>query len=440
VGAVGAHLHVRGGGCREDERENGLARPGQPVSAKRSVRLGVAARGAVHSFRGRVAIGVCVCLLAGAVGGIVASGSAGGGGGDRIVVSGTACAPGWVAPRTGRTVFTVENTSNDTIFGVDLVGANQVSVYGEIETLAPGTADTMDVVLPPGSYSFQCESFAGFTINSRVERVDGPAVGGAHPYEQVNADQIQVATLAYRSSLMAVMRRLERDTGALRRAVDAGTLGQARALWLPAHLDYERLGAAYDTFGNFDSEINGRPLGLVGGVRNPRFSGFLRLEYGLWHGQSPAELVPVAAALDSAVRGLVTRFPQMLTPANDLSLRTHEILENTLQFELTGETDEGSNTNLATAWANVQGTELALDALKPLLRADDPSLLATLTKGLAGLAAAFESYRRGDGSWAPFGSLTSAERERLDGETGALLEQLSNVPDVLELPIRPSDD
>jgi high-affinity iron transporter len=440
VGAIGAHLRVPGEDCREDEREDCVARPGRPVRAQRREGLGAAARGAVRSFRGRIAIAVCLCLLAGAVGGIVASGSAGGGGDGRIVVSGTACAPGWVAPRSGRTVFTVENTSTDAIYGVDLVGANQISVYGEIEMLAPGTADTMDVVLPPGSYSFQCESFAGFTINSRVERVDGPAVGGAHPYMQVNADQIQIATLAYRSSLMAVMRRLERDTDALRRAVDAGTLGAARALWLPAHLDYERLGAAYDTFGNFDSEINGRPLGLVGGVRNPRFRGFLRLEYGLWHRQSPAELVPVAAALDAAVRGLVKRFPQMLTPANDLSLRTHEILENTLQFELTGETDEGSDTNLATAWANVQGTELALDALRPLLRAGDPSLLATLTRGLAGLATAFESYRRSDGTWAPLASLTPPERERLDGETGALLEQLSKVPDVLELPIRPSDD
>jgi high-affinity iron transporter len=406
----------------------------------RTKRLGVAATRAVRSLRGRVGIAVCLCLLVGAVGGIVASGSAGRGGGGTIVVSDAACAPGWVAPRSGRTVFEVENTSKDTIYGVDLVGANQVSVYGEIETLAPGTADTMDAVLPTGRYSFQCESFAGFTINSRVESVDGPAVGGARPYTQVNAGQIQLATLAYRSSLITVMKRLERDTGALRRAVDAGTLGAARALWLPAHLDYERLGAAYDTFGNFDAEINGRPLGLVGGVHSPRFRGFLRLEYGLWHGQSRAQLVPVVAALDTAVRGLVTRFPQMLTPANDLSLRTHEILENTLQFELTGETDEGSNTNLATAWANVQGTELALAALKPLLGVSDPRLLVTLTRGLARLAGAFASYRRADGTWAPLAALTTAERERLDGETGALLEQLSNVPDLLELPIRPSDD
>ena len=83
-------------------------------------------------------------------------------------------APGWSAPRSGLTVFTVKNTSRDTIYGVDLVGANQVLVYGDIEMLAPGTEDQMEALLPPGDYLFECESFAGATLTSRVGRVSGP--------------------------------------------------------------------------------------------------------------------------------------------------------------------------------------------------------------------------------------------------------------------------
>jgi high-affinity iron transporter len=355
-----------------------------------------------------------------------------------VVVSDTGCATDWVAPRSGQSVLTVENTSPSTIFGVDLVGENQVSVYGEIDMLAPGTKDTMDVTLPPGLYSFQCEGFSGFTAESHVERVTGPKVVAPAPYLQVTSDQIQLATLDYRASLTAVMKRLEPETARLARAVTAGRLAQARNLWLPAHLDYERLGAAYDTFGKYDGEIDGRPLGLVGGVRNPDFTGFFRLEYGLWHGQPRSELAPVATALAADVRGLVESFPQMLMPANDLSLRTHEILENTLQFELTGETDEGSHTNLATAWANVQGTELGLAALAPLVRTDDPHLLGKLRTGLMRLGAAFAAYRRANGTWVPLESLTPLQRQRLDGETGELLEQLDRIPDLLELPIRPA--
>jgi high-affinity iron transporter len=382
-------------------------------------------------------LGVVALALA-ASGYLTVSGRLSGGSTASLIVSATQCAPGWQAPRSGLTVFTVKNTSKDTIYGIDLVDATEVLVYGDIEMLAPGTEDQMDALLPPGEYAFECESFAGATLESRVENVTGPPVTGAHPYVPVTSDQIQIATLNYRTSLMSWMGRLAVATDGLKNAVDAGNLPEARQLWLPAHLDYARLGAAYDTFGNFNDEIDGRPLGLVGGVNSPDFRGFLRLEYGLWHGQPASELAPVANALDAAVHGLVKQFPQMLMPANDLSLRTHEILENTLQFELTGETDEGSHTNLATAWANVQGTQLALAAIAPLLQPGEPGLLAPLRQGLDNMAATLKDFRQSNGSWTPLQSLTIPQRELVDGELSALLEKLSTVPDLLELPLRPA--
>jgi iron uptake system EfeUOB component EfeO/EfeM len=244
----------------------------------------------------------------------VGVGMAAAGGAHPIVVTSSACAPGWTAPRSGRTVFQVANRSASSIYEVDLVGANGASVYGEIEMLAPGTELPLDVVLPPGAYSFQCQAFSGVTLLSRVERVEGPKVFGSRPFTPVTSGQIQLATLAYRAAISRVMQRLISDTGRLTDAVEAGRLASGRRLWLPAHLDYERLGAVYDTFGSFNQEINGRPLGLVGGVESPDFQGFLRLEYGLWHGQSASELEPVARRLDAAVRALVHRFPQMLRP------------------------------------------------------------------------------------------------------------------------------
>jgi high-affinity iron transporter len=229
------------------------------------------------------------------------------------------------------------------------------------------------------------------------------------------------------------MQGLAVDTDRLTAAVRAGQLARARQLWLPAHLDYSQLGVAYDTFGKFNDEINERPLGLVGGVHDPKFQGFLRLEYGLWHEQSAATLTPVASALDSAVHDLLQQFPKLAIPDGDLSLRTHEILENTLQFELTGETDEGSNTNLATAWANVEGTGLALTALHSVLGQVNPELLANATAELTRLGTMLESYKRPDGNWVALQSLTIGMRERLDGTLSGLLERLELIPDELQL-------
>jgi len=125
-------------------------------------------------------------------------------------------------------------------------------------------------------------------------------------------------------------------------------------------------------------------------------------------------------------------------PNITLALRTHEILENTLQFQLSGELDEGSGDELALGWADVQGTQLSLASLRTLLRASDPGLLADLTAGLNRMEDAFKSYEHADGTWTPLSALTTLQRERLDGQLGALLQQLDLVPDVLDLPVRPA--
>ena len=71
----------------------------------------------------------------------------------------------------------------------------------------------------------------------------------------------------------------------------------------------------------------------------------------------------------SAVAGLIADFPSEEIDPGDLPLRTHEIMENSLEFQLTGTADYGSGTTLATAYANTQGTAEILGLLAPLLRA-----------------------------------------------------------------------
>ncbi len=354
-----------------------------------------------------------------------------------ITVSSTACAPGWQAPHSGRTVFTVDNVSAGTIYEVELVGANQTSVYGEIEMLAPGTEDTMDVVLPPGRYSFSCNAFSGALLRSQVEQVTGPPVSGTYSYSPVDAHQLQLATSTYRANVTQWLQRLGSATDALESAVKSGQLAHARQLWLPAHLDYERLGGAYGAFGSLAAEINGTALSLHGGVTSPYFTGFFALEYGLWGGQTTSELSPTAVALDQAVHSLIAQFPHLPMAPTELGLSTYEILENTLQYEMTGETDEGSNTDLATAWANVEGTQMALSALEPVLKQSGPGVLARLQQGVVAMAAAFKAYEEPNGTWEPLQSLTTSQHESLDGQLGNLLEELSEVPDLLQ-PVQPA--
>lgn len=152
----------------------------------------------------------------------------------------------------------------------------------------------------------------------------------------------------------------------------------------------------------------------------------------MWHGQSAAELKVPAQQLAIAVVGLRKAFPTQDFDPGDLPLRAHEILENALQFELTGDTDEGSGTNLATVDSNLAGTRELLTVLKPLLTKESPKLLPGVDADIARLQKLLDSARQG-GSWTPVEQLDGTAKAQLDGATGQLLENLAPVPDLLEI-------
>ena len=382
------------------------------------------------SARGAVLCGVVAVTLVAAV--AASALTRGGDASARIVVSSTHCGFDWRAPASGRTVFTVENRDAGHRLQRRAGSADQTRIFGQIETLNPSTELPLDVVLPPGEYAFVCATRSGYSLVSPSREVRGAPLVGAPSYAAVSPRTMQLAAVDYNHSLRPVMQRLVRDTDRLTASVRTGRLAEARRLWVAAHLDYAMLGVAYDTFGRFDDEINPQPFGLPGGVNDPNFRGFLRLEYGLWHGQSPAALAPIATALNRSVRGLLESFPKLAVPPGDLSLRAHEILENALQFELTSATDQGSPRTWRPPGRTCREPGLAVDALRPALSQADPQLTRSATSGLERLGRLLAAHRTANGSWTPLAALTTAQRQRINGATSSLLETLELIPGRLQ--------
>jgi iron uptake system EfeUOB component EfeO/EfeM len=227
---------------------------------------------------------------------------------------------------------------------------------------------------------------------------------------------------------------LAAQAGRLEADISAGNLTQARADWLTGHLDFERLGSAYGMFASYDDDLNGTPFGLTGGVSSSNFTGFYRIEYGLWHGQSAAELAGPARDLAASARALRTSWAgmQMQPPfaLSDLALRTHEILENAMQFQLSGQDDFGSGTTLATLAAGIQVTQRQLGILHPLLVGRYGSLTA-LDSSLDHLQALVNAYHRA-GHWVSASRLSIPQRELLDAAAGQTVELLSGIPTLFE--------
>jgi iron uptake system component EfeO len=349
--------------------------------------------------------------------------------GNVIMVSARACGTGWRQVAAGTQTFQIRNSS---IGGaeVDLINPASGAIYAEVAGLGPGTTRPMRVDVGSGRYAFRC-------LIQDTDRLTGPTVrvGGHHQGAPailpVTTDDLLGPAAVYHAYVSAGLNTLVQQVGVLTDQIRAGRLSAARAAWLPAHLTYERLGAAYGAFGNYDTEIDGRPDGLPRGVSDRAFTGFYRIEYGLWHGQSAQQLDGPAATLESNARALRRFWPGMEIDLLDLGLRTHEILENALQFQLTGHDDYGSGTTLATTVANIAGTQELLAVLHPLLAPRYPGLPAVYA-GLGRLDRLVSAAHGANGTWTPVSRLSTIQRQQIDAAAGQVLQELAPIAAITE--------
>ena len=348
---------------------------------------------------------------------------------DLVSVSNGGCGDSWHLTAPGWHTFQVYNSAAEAA-EVDLVDPANGAIYAEVAGLGPATSSPMRLNVGSGSYAFRCLFEDSDPITGPTSVVGGHA-SGTPAILPVTSNDLLGPARQYHAYVAAGLNTLVEQADAIAADVRGGHLGAARSDWLTAHLTYERLGAAYDAFGNFDDEIDGRPDGLVGGIDSPRWTGFYRLEYGLWHGQGVPELTAVADTLDADVRALNASWPSTEINLLDIGLRTHEILENALEFQLTGHDDYGSGTTLATTQANITGTLELLTVLHPLLAPRYPGLPAVYT-WLGRLSSLLNNNRGPNGQWNPVSQLSVSSGEQIDAACSQALEVLAPIAAITE--------
>ena len=125
--------------------------------------------------------------------------------------------------------------------------------------------------------------------------------------------------------------------------------------------------------------------------------------------------------------GMQLPTPQAL---GDLALRTHEILENAMRFQISGQADFGSGTTLATTAAGIDATRAQLKMLHPLLVSRYPTCPPS-TAGWTGCRASSMRRRPAAAGHRPASSRTT-QREMIDAAAGQTLELLSPIPVIFE--------
>jgi high-affinity iron transporter len=335
-----------------------------------------------------------------------------------ITVTSQQCATGWASRPAGHTVFGIDDRSG--LGGTIYLFNPFTGVTVAQARLHPRAEVKVAVRLSPATYQWNC-ALAGRPVRSSTEQQvrQTPSYGPAGAMVQVPVEPQQMVgpIASYRAYVTTQLTLESSEVKALEAAIASGDTTAARSAWLTAHLTWHRIGGAYDAFGNLGLSIDGTAARLPDGVASPQFTGFHKVEMDLWQTDDLSTARTDVAVLQQDLNQLATLFPGESIPATELPLRTHEILEDALRDELSGDDDYGSGTDMASVAADVDGTRELLSLLTPLLDSRAPHLVATVDSQLVTLDAAL-SATQANGHWVAVTLVPLSQREQIDGAIG----------------------
>jgi iron uptake system component EfeO len=371
--------------------------------------------------------------------------------GAPVVVGQSPCGSGWSGGTAGRLTFALWNSSS-VVAEIQVQDVDSHKIYADVEDLGVRATRTLTVSLAAGHYRFLCLAADGQPVASTTWELTGDYAGPLTPGVLPTTDlDLAGPNEAYSRWIHGQLVSLRTPLARLVSATRQGKLLPARRTWATAHRGYLLLGAAYDAFGDLGDSIDGHPAVGVAALADPDLTGFGKIEAMLWHVQpAPAgrpgraarrrvsaylrqHVAPLAVRLSADVASVTRSFDDPVTLTNtDLGLRSHEILEDALRFDLTGQDDTGAHLTLADVDAMVVATRDVMAPLRGLLRTRDPDL-ATTDAWLARLQADVDGFHnRRTGAWTPLQRLTVAQRRRLNATTSQTLEYLSEIAVVLD--------
>ncbi len=359
-----------------------------------------------------------------------ASDGGGGGGGE-----GAAAAGGPIAVEAKDDACGVERGEADAgtiTFEVSNKGSRVTEFYlyaegdrimGEVENITPGLTRRLIVeVADGGKYYTSCRP--GMTGDGI--RADFTVKGGAARQADTNT-KLGEATRGYQRYVGSQADTLLTKTAEFVTAVKGGKVDEAKALFPIARTYWERIEPVAESFGDLDPRIDAREADLEPGQE---FTGFHRLEKDLWVSGLQADSPAIADRLLADVTEIVAKSKVVeLTPLQ-LANGAKELLDEVATGKITGEEDAFSHTDLWDFRANVEGSQAAVAALRPVVQERDAALVATIDERFAAVDALLEKQRVGEG-YKLYTDLTDAEIKGFAAAVDALGEPISKVAEVV---------
>lgn len=343
---------------------------------------------------------------------------------DMTVSVGTrTCDPHEITVPGGRRSFQIVNASDRPIEWEILDG---VMVVAERENIAPGFRQTLTVQLSPGDYAITC----GLLSNPRGTLHVTPSDEAARSASEVTLRKFLGPLSEYRVYLVMQSSAAVNAAEALRTAIASGDLEGARAAWKAARIPYRHVEPMAWRISDLENAIDPNAAYLAGREDDPHFTGYHRLEYGLFRRNSTEGLIPVADRLVTDLRDLSVRLkgieldPQLLTA-----------LPGAMAGQLaTAHVPAGENpyagNDLEELEASLDGIGKLTGLLRSVVAEADPGLDGDIGAAQDKVARDLAALKHGD-AWPAYDQVPDDARQRLAGSLVALQTTLDRLQPVI---------
>jgi iron uptake system component EfeO len=324
------------------------------------------------------------------------------------------CEPTKAEAAAGPIDFKVENGGTSKYTELEILDGE--TILGERENITEGLSGSFSLTLEEGEYTVRCneegeEGEGTLVITGKLDTKTSPevekAIASYRGYLEENTDELTAATKPFVA------------------AVIAGNIDKAKELYPAPRVPYERIEPVAESFGDLDPRIDARE----NDVPKNEFGGFHRLEKALWEEESLQGMKPVAEELEANVLELEQKVKGVSLQAVQIANGANELLTEVSTSKITGEEERYSHIDLVDFKGNVEGSQVAFEAVAPLMEKKDPKLVKEIEADFEAVYAALKPYETS--KWPGFvlyTELTKADTRKLAQSIDTLAEKLSLVP------------
>lgn len=351
----------------------------------------------------------------------------------------TGCTVASDSAASGTLTFEVEN-AGERITEFYLLRDDQLSIVAEVENIAPGTSRSLTVVAQPGTYYTVCKPGM---VGEGIGQAEFTVTGDAIEVSEDEQDAFDAAVASYTAYVKTQAAELVPNVQEFVAAYQAGDDETARQLFPIVRINYERIEPTAAQFGDLDPAIDYRKPGAE--AEGLEFTGFHRIEMDLWLDQAvlnyPDETITALDAAgraelgDKLVEDVTALYDEVHSP--DFALTVADITNGAIGLldevaapdgKLPGEENEFAHTDLYDFYANVEGADVAYQAVRDIALskgADGEALVAELDAQFAAMKSLLSTYGDYDAGFVFYDTVTQDERNELGAQLNALSEPLS---------------